>query len=335
MFLGIFSVCRRQAALGTLINGGGTVMKRIPVYTVSGFLGSGKTTVLVKMAEEFKKRGKQVGIILNELGDVNVEKHLFEDQKVHELLNGCICCTIQDDLVTTLKGFISGEQVDVLLIEGTGVANPLEIKDVLLSPALTEEFELISMIGIVDASHYLEYQSMFSSSKEIRSLLKEQIISSDFIILNKTDIVDEKEQEKVRHKIEKGLSPEIEIFSASYGKVPFEKLAEQRQMVVSLSEEIGHHHHHHHHNIGTLKIEELPSMQLLILESWLKEINGLIRAKGYIRLVGDSKPREMQYAARKAVLSDTNTNSEKTVLILIGQNLNVEEIRGSFNRTFR
>ncbi|WP_191560513.1 CobW family GTP-binding protein [Metabacillus idriensis] len=309
-------------------------MKRIPVYTVSGFLGSGKTTVLVKMAEEFKKRGKQVGIILNELGDENVEKHLFEDQKVYELLNGCICCTIQDDLVTTLKGFLSGEQADVLLIEGTGVANPLEIKDVLLSPALIEEFELISMIGIVDASHYLEYQSMFSSSKEIRSLLKEQIISSDFIILNKIDIVNEKEKEKVKHKIEKVISSEIEIFPASYGNVPFEKLAGQRHRIVSLSD-IKEHHHHHHHTIGTLKIEDLPSIQLKVLESWLKEINGLIRAKGYLRVEGETEPREMQYAARKTVLSDTKVNTEKTVLILIGQDLNIEEIRDSFKRIFQ
>lgn len=175
-------------------------MKKIPVYTISGFLGSGKTTLLVKMADELKNRGQKVGIILNELGDENVEKHLFKDQQVHELLNGCICCTIQDDLVTTLKAFKAEQSVDVLLIEGTGVANPLEIKDVLLSPALFDDYELLSMIGIVDASHYLDYQSMFSSSKEIRSLLKEQIISSDLLILNKIDLARDKDLEKVKKK---------------------------------------------------------------------------------------------------------------------------------------
>jgi G3E family GTPase len=319
--------------LDTLTYRGGLNMKRIPVYTISGFLGSGKTTVLGKMADEFKKRGKQVGIILNELGDENVEKHLFEDLNVHELLNGCICCTIQDDLVTTLKGFLEGEEVDVLLIEGTGVANPLEIKDILLSPELIEEFKLMSMIGIVDTSHYLDYQSMFASSKEIRSLLKEQIISSDFIILNKIDIVNENEQKKVRNKIEKVISPGVEVLAASYGDVPFEKLAEQRQSLVNLTDEAGHYHHHH--SIGTVKITALPPVRLKKLETWLKGINGLIRAKGYLLIEGESDPREMQFAAKKAVLSDTKIDTEKTVLILIGQNLNTEEIRTSFHQFFQ
>ncbi|MCM3596690.1 GTP-binding protein [Metabacillus idriensis] len=307
-------------------------MKRIPVYTISGFLGSGKTTVLGKMVNEFKKRGEQVGIILNELGDENVEKHLFEDQTVHELLNGCICCTIQDDLISTLKGFLEGEGADVLLIEGTGVANPLEIKDILLSPELIEEFELMSMIGIVDASHYLDYQSMFASSKEIRSLLKEQIISSDFIILNKIDMVNEKEQEKVRQKIEKVISPGVEILAASYGDVPFVKLAEQRQSLVTLTDTDGQHHHHH--SIATLKIAGLPAVRLKKLETWLKGINGLIRAKGYLYIEGKSELREMQFASKKAVLSDSKVDTEKTVLILIGQNLNAEEIKTTFNQSF-
>ncbi|MGG4488558.1 CobW family GTP-binding protein [Metabacillus idriensis] len=301
-------------------------MKKLPVYTVSGFLGSGKTTLLVKMAHELKNRGQKVGIILNELGDENVEKHLFKNQQVHELLNGCICCTIQDDLVKTLKAFKSEQSVDVLLIEGTGVANPLEIKDVLLSPSLIDDFELISMIGIVDSSHYLDYQSMFSSSKEIRSLLKEQIISSDFIILNKIDLAGEKELEKVKKKIRSTVTDDVEIYDAAYGEVPFEKLMENRHAALTLSEEQGHHHHHH--SIGTIKIENPQIMDLSELESLLRDIEGLIRAKGHLLVEGTM--REMQYAAGKAVLSEEVIESEKTVLILIGQNLPADKIKQIF-----
>lgn len=301
-------------------------MKKIPVYTISGFLGSGKTTLLVKMADELKNRGQKVGIILNELGDENVEKHLFKDQQVQELLNGCICCTIQDDLVTTLKSFKAEQAVDVLLIEGTGVANPLEIKDVLLSPALIDDYVLISMIGIVDASHYLDYQSIFSSSKEIRSLLKEQIISSDFIVLNKIDLTSEKEMEKVKKKILKTVSEDVEIYDASYGNVPFEKLIEQRHAAVTLNEGTGHHHHHH--SIGTIKIEDPQVMNLSELESSLRDIDGLIRAKGHI--LAEGAMREMQYAAGKAALSEEKVESERTVLILIGQNLPAEKIQKVF-----
>ncbi|MGD6795397.1 CobW family GTP-binding protein [Metabacillus indicus] len=301
-------------------------MRKIPVYTISGFLGSGKTTLLVKMADEMKNRGQKVGIILNELGNENVEKHLFKDQQVHELLNGCICCTIQDDLVTTLKAFKAEQSADVLLIEGTGVANPLEIKDVLLSPALIDDYELRSMIGIVDASHYLDYQSMFSSSKEIRSLLKEQIISSDFLILNKIDLAGDKELEKVKKKIRKTVPEDVEIYHASYGNVPFEKLIEQRHSSLTLSE--GGGHHHHHHSIGTIKIENPQVMGLSELESLLRDIDGLIRAKGHI--LAEGTMREMQYAAGKAVISKEKVESDKPVLILIGQNLPAERIQKLF-----
>lgn len=91
-------------------------MKKISVYIISGFLGSGKTTVLIKMMKKFKEHGKKVGVVLNELGDECVESHLFQDQKVYELLNGCICCSIQDDLRKTLDIF-TVSNIDVLLDE--------------------------------------------------------------------------------------------------------------------------------------------------------------------------------------------------------------------------
>src|SRR3954469_4555658 len=138
-------------------------MKKIPVYMISGFLGSGKTTVLLNMVKECERNNKRPGIILNELGEVNVESYLFKNQHVKELLNGCICCTIQDDLKETLNQFIEEikrNNIDVLFIEGTGVANPLEIEEALISPEYLDCFELNSSISLVDVSHYLECQSI-------------------------------------------------------------------------------------------------------------------------------------------------------------------------------
>lgn len=148
---------------------------KIPVYVISGFLGSGKTTVLLNMLESCKEKGQQTGIILNELGEENVEGHLFEDKKVFELLNGCICCTLQEDLKETLDNLVTemvDHPLDVLFIEGTGVANPLEIQEALLSKPYSDQFEIMSIITVLDASHYLEYQSVFSSSAEVRKLCR-------------------------------------------------------------------------------------------------------------------------------------------------------------------
>lgn len=322
-------------------------MKKIPVYVISGFLGSGKTTVLGKMVEAFKNKGKEVGVILNELGDENVERHLFQDQKVYELLNGCICCTIQEDLKQTLHTFIEENQknsVDVLLIEGTGVANPIEIKDSLLHPQFIDSFEIKSMIGIVDASHYLEYQSVFASTKEIRGLLKDQITSADFIILNKVDLVKQKEVEKINQKLEKLLQPNIEIVIASYGNISLEKLIKQRQFVVTLDgkehfEEHDHNHkhdlhHHNHHSISALKIEDVPPMKKEKLEKWLKGIPKLIRAKGLIREGTSDSLVEVQFAANQIRATPLAENQSKTVIILIGYDLDKLAIKELYERTF-
>ena len=83
-------------------------MKKIPVYIISGFLGSGKTTVLLNMVKECERNNKRPGIILNELGEVNVESDLFKNQQVKELLNGCICCTYSGGLKRNITPIYGG-----------------------------------------------------------------------------------------------------------------------------------------------------------------------------------------------------------------------------------
>ncbi|MBM7621439.1 G3E family GTPase [Bacillus tianshenii] len=302
---------------------------KVPVYVISGFLGSGKTTVLLHMISHFRNIGKNPGIILNELGDENVENHLFEGQQVVELLNGCICCTIQDDLKTTLKGYIN-EEVDVLLIEGTGVANPLEIKDVLLDPLYLEHFELQSMISLVDASHYLEYQSFFNSSKEIRALLKEQVTSANILVLNKIDLVSEKELNKVEAKLADELDDHVPIYRTSFGEVPLELMLEKRFHVREVSHSHSTHelHHHHHHHIEATKLRVESPVKKDVLEKQLKKLSKhVIRAKGIIQLADDSRYFEFQYAAGQLRLNMIEKpDGLSPAVVLIGDKLEQDKV---------
>ncbi|MBD1380252.1 CobW family GTP-binding protein [Metabacillus arenae] len=304
----------------------------IPVYVISGFLGSGKTTVLLHMIKEWKEQGKKVGIILNELGDENVEKHLFKEETIYELLNGCICCSIQEDLKTALQQFITEQEknpTDVLLIEGTGVANPIEIKSTLLSADFIDQFQLCSMIGVVDASHYLEYQSVFSSSKEIRELLREQISSSTLLLVNKKDLVSERENQKVFSKLEKIVGEEVAIIPTTFGKVSMDILTKERHQTVSFSSAEVHekdHVHHHHHHIHALKITEVTLKSRKSLEQWLKR-HSLLRAKGIVFIEDENKYYDVQFAANKARWHETE--KADTLLILIGDSLNVTELHES------
>ncbi|PWA08168.1 hypothetical protein DCC39_15395 [Pueribacillus theae] len=316
--------------------------KKISVYIISGFLGSGKTTVLLKMIEELQKKKLKPGIILNELGDTNVESHLFKKEKVFELLNGCICCTIQDDLKETMQQFLienEKEPVDVLLIEGTGVANPLEIKEVLLSIPFIDYFELISIITLVDASHFLDYQSIFSSSREVRKLLSEQLASANVIILNKTDLVPISQLEKIKVKLTDNVGAEKPVFLAKYGEIESEKLFEKRMQTVSINKNSLHNDnegHHHHANIQAIKIEDLPKFHSKKLENWLKQLpKEVLRGKGVVEIEGENKLFNFQFASGKTHFTGLHSkNITKPVIILIGMNINRKQIQQSYDRYF-
>ena len=329
------------------------LMKKIPVYIISGFLGSGKTTVLLNMIKECERNQKRPGIILNELGEVNVESDLFKNQQVKELLNGCICCTIQDDLKETLHQFteeIQRNNIDVLFIEGTGVANPQEIEEALMSPEFLDHFELNSIISLVDASHYLEYQSYFSSTAEVRKLLKEQISSATMVLLNKIDLVKEKSLTKIEQKIKENVKSGVPIFKTTFGDISIKELFLKRYYVHTAQgqhekniesshvhkHKSEHHHDHHHSTITALKITQVPKMKRRELETWLKRLpKTILRGKGIVQLEGNTGYFNFQFSSGNVRLERMReTPKQQPTIILIGDRLNSDEILTSFNSKF-
>ncbi|TXC85897.1 GTP-binding protein [Metabacillus litoralis] len=343
----IYVYNRNDSYLIPIMKSEGFVLKLpINVYIISGFLGSGKTTVLKKLVEECNTRGQKLGIILNELGDTNVENHLFDKEQMYELLNGCICCSIQEDLKTTLDQFVKNP-VDILLIEGTGVANPNEIIEALSSPLYIDQFNLQSVISLVDASNYLDYQSIFSSSKEVRTLLKEQITSASFIILNKTDLVSEKKLDKIHTQIKKLVHEEIPIVSASYGDVSVAELLTERVRTINLTDKqvsacgcsvdsSCSHDHVNHAAIKAVKLEDIPLFDKKVFEKWLKGLpENVFRGKGIVQFHKDSNLYSFQYASKKLALEEVKSkNGLKPIIILIGNGINSDAIKESYEQTF-
>lgn len=326
--------------------------QKIQVYVLSGFLGSGKTTVLKRIVEECKKQDKQLGIILNELGDTNVENHLFENEQMVELLNGCICCSIQDDLKQTLDQFAKNP-VNTLLIEGTGVANPNEIIEALANPSYIDQFELHSIISLVDASNYLDYQSIFSSSKEIRTLLKEQITCATLVILNKTDLIQKKKLEKINSQIRKLAGNGVPIVHSTFGNISVDELLKKRVQTLNLSQaeqnsscscsssghdnDCNHEHDHvNHAKIKAVKLENLPVFDKKEFEKWMKGLpKEIFRGKGIIQFNGENSLYSFQLASGKLFVEKVEADMQQTpVIILIGNNLNPINIKESYEQTF-
>ncbi|WP_237690767.1 CobW family GTP-binding protein [Paenibacillus caui] len=160
--------------------------KAIPVYILSGFLGSGKTTLLGRMLNYWKNRGARPAVIMNELGEINLEGLLIRQEvPMAEMLGGCICCSIRGDLSTQLANLITNEHPDVIVIEATGAANPLEILDSVTEAALYMKLDIKPVITVVDSPYLLEL--LKSQQGKTFRLMQEQIRCASILIMNKVD----------------------------------------------------------------------------------------------------------------------------------------------------
>ena len=166
--------------------------KVVPVIVISGFLGSGKTTLLQKWIDKWMSAGAKPAVVMNELGEVNLDGAIVGGGvPMSELLGGCICCTISGDFGVELARMVEEEQPDVLLVETTGAANPMELIDGITEASLYVKLALVQVVIVVDGRHLLELDE-HGKGKTYR-LMEEQIRCADVLLVNKSDLLDEPE----------------------------------------------------------------------------------------------------------------------------------------------
>ncbi|OME79091.1 cobalamin biosynthesis protein CobW [Paenibacillus sp. FSL A5-0031] len=160
--------------------------KHIPVHLLSGFLGSGKTTLLRRLLDYYTAQGMKPAVIMNELGDINLDGQLVGDEvPMAEMLSGCICCTMRGDLGMEISMLIDEHKPDVIFIESTGAANPMETLDGITEAAMYKEIDLRSVITIVDGPELLS-RSRDGKGRTFKLML-EQIKCATILLLNKAD----------------------------------------------------------------------------------------------------------------------------------------------------
>jgi len=164
----------------------------VPIYLLSGFLGSGKTTFLTQLLERYKRRGLKPAVIMNELGDINLDGQMVSrDVPMAEMLSGCICCTMRGDLGIEISQLIDRYHPDVIIIESTGAANPLETIDGVTEAAMYKEVDLRSIITIVDGPELLARRK--TDHSETYQLMLEQVRSATLLLLNKADKLEQEQ----------------------------------------------------------------------------------------------------------------------------------------------
>ncbi|WP_261333760.1 GTP-binding protein, partial [Rhizobium leguminosarum] len=220
---------------------------RLPVTVLAGFLGAGKTTILNHVLRN--REGRRVAVIVNDMSEVNIDADLVRDgganlsrtdETLVELTNGCICCTLRDDLLSEVRRLASTGRFDYLLIEGTGIAEPLPVAATFSfrderGAALCDVARLDTMVSVVDAVNLLaDYASTEflrdrgesrdgDDERKLVELLVEQIEFADVVVINKAQDVPPAALAEVR-RIIAALNPDARVIETGFGRLKLEAI---------------------------------------------------------------------------------------------------------------
>ena len=337
----------------------------LPVTIITGFLGSGKTTLLNHILQN--QQGVKTAVLVNEFGEIGIDNDLIvsTDDNMVELSNGCICCNINADLVDAVYGVLErGDKIDYLVVETTGIADPLPVALTFLGTELRDMTRLDSIITLVDCANFS--LDLFNSDAAYN-----QIAYGDIILLNKTDLVDKADVDLLEVRL-RDIKSDARIMRTTKSQVPlplilsvglfesdqyFEPSESHQHDHDHIHEEHHHHdhdhdhdheehhhhehdHHHHHDTHNHLENDGFTSVSFLSdkpfnirkLQHFLDNLlpANVFRAKG-ILWFQESPDRHIFHLSGKRFTIEDDTwkpeQKKENKLVFIGQNIDHDTIK--------
>ena len=328
------------------------IFKKIPVTILTGFLGAGKTTLLNHILQS--KTGEKIAVIVNEFGAVDIDGALVATGEEHLVTidNGCICCTVRNDLVETLTDLLKRRleidgaaklEFDRIVIETTGLADPIPlVQTFMMDEVLMAAYEISAIVTVVDAMH-IEKQLGYLP------VAAEQIALADLIILSKTDLLPHEVRNSFVKDIESkihDINSAVPIIQAVGGVVENSELFRERRFFAAPEiarkhdTHTDHDHTSHTHGISSIVLRTEKPIDIDKLYAWIGELQNtlgpdLLRYKGILATIEAPDKRSILQGvhALYTIIPDREWKEDEkreSVIVIIGQNLDREEIQKSF-----
>ena len=305
---------------------------KIPATVITGFLGSGKTTLIRNILAN--ANGRRIALIINEFGDLGVDGDILKgcgdetcsEDDVMELSNGCICCTVAEDFVPTIEKLLAREQrPDHIVIETSGLALPQPLVRAFNWPEISTQVTVDGVVTVVDGKAVTEgrfahnvaavdkqrqLDENLDHETPLSELFEDQIACADMIVVNKVDLLNDDEIDALTHKLDTESRDSVQVVRSSMGVLPVEILLGQAvgaENDLGARHEVHHHHHddddHHHHDHDHDEFESFVVTRdeitdpVAFSKQVLETINAhdILRLKGFIAVSG--KPLRMTVQA--------------------------------------
>jgi G3E family GTPase len=314
------------------------IHQKIPVTIVTGFLGSGKTTLINHILKG--QHGRKIAVIVNEFGEIGIDGQLTiadDDEQIVEFNNGCLCCTVRGDLVRTLADLTQRADLDAVLIETTGLADPAPVASTfIVADEIKSKFNLDAFVTVVDARNL--HQNLQDSHEA-----QEQVAFADIILINKTDLVDAVEIAKVEQQI-RTLNPIAKIYHTEHSIVDLPLILGTKAFDLEAKLEVDplfleDLEHEHDAAIGSFALTSSQPIDMNKFMLWMNDLaqlkgedlyrtKGLFYAQGFPERVLFQSVRMLTSMRRDRLWK---TDEQKlTQFVAIGRNLNRDEFAQGF-----
>ena len=295
----------------------------IPVSILSGFLGSGKTSFLNRLLRD--NHGRKIAVLVNELGEIGLDAALIDaEESMVEMDNGCLCCALNEDLPITLAGLAEIPDLDHIVIETTGIADPFPVARALRQPEVASRVKLDAMITVVDCLN-------FAGSMTLAEEPIIQVKRCDLALLSKCDLVDEAQVDATRVQVN-AINERARILrtdDADCLRLALDLGFESSVLDMEIRGRSDQDAHRHGHEYKTLAISlGRASTIRLAFEDFLEYIPaGVFRAKGIVPLVGERGRLVFHQVGGRTEMKLDENRDDDGLLLFIGKDFDELALR--------